>query len=86
MRVVVGIALAATLLGCARPPMGRMTIVFDHAMVPEDVTQTLRHCGVHDDVYEGPSLSLWQIEPNLSRRQIACLDRQPHVVGVEGAM
>jgi len=86
MRVVVATAITIALAACAPTPGGRMTVAFDKPMLPEDVGQMFVRCHIHDDPIEGPSFSLWQVEPDLSSKEIACLKRQPHVKGVLGAM
>ena len=75
-------AIGLALGGCARPPQGSISVRFDQPMVPEDVGRTLLRCGIHSDIIDAPSPEIWQIPPDISRKQFECLKRQPHVARV----
>ncbi|MBV9097247.1 MAG: hypothetical protein JO079_04230 [Frankiaceae bacterium] len=78
MRLLVGTAIAVALAGCTPSYQGSITVEFDKPMVPEDAVQAFLHCHIHDQPWEA-SLTAWQVTPDLSQAQLACLRRQPHV-------
>jgi len=84
-RSLVAAAVALALGGCALGPEGTLTVVFDQPMVPEVVGQMMLRCGIHGDPVDVPSPEVWQIRPDISQKQVACLRRQPHVVEVRPA-
>ena len=85
MRLLIGMAVALLLAGCAPPVQGSISVFFDKPMVPADAMQVFRHCHIHDEPRQA-GLAVWQIKPDLSQAQLACLRHQPHVTGVLGGM
>lgn len=79
-RLPVGLAVALTLAACAPSPQGQISVFFDQPMVPEIVGQTLLRCRIQGGPLDSPSPTIWTIAPPISQKQIACLERQPHVV------